>query len=113
MTLQERIDQFAAWFDIEPLKLDCDDPDSDVVLDWCLAVHASIDWIICGDPKVMAASYRQKLQNEQRFADSTKEMSATELQAMLFAMRAVADGKATAEQAFPMMAAEITRLRTQ
>lgn len=97
ISVAERIRQFTEWFEIEdvlgPDEVISDDPEvADPVIDWCQRHAASTDWIVLGDPKVMAAQFRENIIKEHSYFSTLKEMSDGEVAALSIVMRGAING---------------------
>lgn len=113
-TVQDRINQFAAWYEIEPVKLsDPNDPTIDEVLDWTREAGASLDWICCADIKAMATAYRDARLMENRASKSFRKLSDPEAAALLFVMQLTLDEGLELKPALEMWKAECAKRREE
>ena len=78
-----RIAQFCAWFGAEPVKLRLRKGRvvmTDALLHWCEDEGASLDWILLGDGKCMAASFRRDYAFKARLNSAMERLDDTERQ---------------------------------
>lgn len=101
-TQRGRVAAWCQWFDLPEPKLRYRNGDLlTSSIDWISSVGASIDWIVCGDPKNMAAVYRRNDMNKSEFLPVLKKLNLTdaETKALIVAMRAVAEDGVDVEEA--------------
>ena len=98
-----RILALAEQFDIDPPELTYDEDGELLVkdewIDWCRDAGASIDWIICGDPKSMTSVFRREMMKDREVLDAIKGLDTTELAILTEALSAIADDGADPETA--------------
>ncbi|MFC4671701.1 hypothetical protein ACFO5X_24330 [Seohaeicola nanhaiensis] len=104
-TQRGRVAAWCRWFDLEEPKLKYRKGDLlTSSVGWIGSVGASIDWIVCGDPKSMAIAYRKSEQERRGMLDALRklEMTEAEMSALLLAMRTVAEDGVDVEEALQL-----------
>ena len=92
---EERIRQFAEWFDLEVPPIEYDPEDvaggpllTDELFAWISDNGASFDWIFCGDAKGMATAFRRSEKNERRARETLEHLTPEETRGLNLAMSA-------------------------
>ncbi len=100
--VEHRIDAFCHWFDCEHPKLSYDKAGvlnlDDGIVDWCHDQGASIDWIICGDPLGIAATFRNSCETLRPIKEDLDALNPEELRTIEISMKAYIKGIAPLEQ---------------
>ncbi|MCL6286243.1 hypothetical protein M3P21_22410, partial [Ruegeria sp. 2012CJ41-6] len=86
---------------------------TDNIVGWCREQGASIDWIICGDPKGMAAIFRKDCEEFRPIKKELKELGPEQLRAVTVAMKAYIVGVAPLEQAMEASKAALAELKEE
>lgn len=116
LTIEHRIDAFCDWNDCEPPELSYEDGSlllTDNIVDWCLEQSASIDWIICGDPKGMAAAFRKDCQEHKPLRRDLAKLDPEEMRAMTAGVKAYIEGIAPLDQALEAAKAALELVRAK
>ncbi|WP_170577997.1 hypothetical protein [Ruegeria arenilitoris] len=103
MTCQRRVTAFCRWFDLPDPGLRFDD-DGDILIDdvflrWCEEEGISIDWLACGDPKGMAAVFRDRQQGRNKMEPHLSRLDEKEVGMFAFAIRAYVKNNVPLDQA--------------
>lgn len=103
--VRARIAELSEWFGIEPVKLKVRKGSiyfTDDLFVWCDDNGVSLDWIYAGEPRGMAAAYREKYARtpEQReFINLMRQFSEGEQEMLADCLRAHQEGRMTLEDA--------------
>jgi len=102
--VRARIAEFCEWFDVEPVKIKARKGMvylTDDLMAWINANGASIDWIVYGRAKGMAATFRQKYARkpeEEEFLRLIGRFSTAEQEIILAGIRDFAAGRITIQE---------------
>ena len=111
----DRLAAWADWFGLDPAPMHRDE-DGDLLLDddlltWMLASGASIDWLVCGDLRLMAARYRHECLTERRFAETLDRFDDAEVKFLVAALKAHGEGLVPMEDALGAFKAAVEEHR--
>ncbi|TNC74149.1 hypothetical protein [Rubellimicrobium roseum] len=102
-TIEGRIAACCDWFGLTPPTLTYDEEDpaggplmTDALLDWMLDSGVSLDWLISGEVKGMAAVFRRATLKEKEFTNALKQFDDVEVRLLHDAV------KARLEQGIPL-----------
>lgn len=103
ITCQQRVTAFCRWFDLPDPGLRYDE-DGDILVDdvflrWCKDEGISIDWLVCGDPKGMAAVFRERQRGRNQMELDIAELDEDEVEMFAFAIRAYVKNTVPLDQA--------------
>ncbi|MFA3915948.1 hypothetical protein [Ruegeria hyattellae] len=115
LTIEHRIDAFCDWNDCEPPDLSFDDDGSllltDNIVGWCREQGASIDWIVCGDPKGMVRTYRKACEEFRPVKENLKELDPEQMRVFTVSIKAYIAGLAPLEQTIEASKAALAEIR--
>jgi hypothetical protein len=99
-----RLYEVAKWLNLEEPPISYDEEDGGILLDdallaWCNAGAVSLDWVFCGDAKLMALAYKEKFERERRFYDIVRGFDMTEQRLLLEALESHRAGAVSLEDA--------------
>jgi hypothetical protein len=113
---EERLSLFCEWFDVEPPELVLEDGDvqiTDELLDWFDKEGASLDWIFCDEPKIMAIAYREKWKGVQSFLRTMKKFDGVEQKLMLPHLERIAKDEVTVDEGMGAFKADLEAYRSK
>jgi hypothetical protein len=102
--VRARIADFCSWFGLEPVQIKVRKGQvylTDDLMTWIKTAGASIDWIICGRARCMAATYREKYAitpDQQEILDAMAMMSEPAQEAFVGGLKGFAEGKITMQE---------------
>lgn len=94
--VKARIAQFCGWFDVEPPKLRIRKGEvylTDEFIAWFRATGASIDWIVLGDVRPMAATVRKQHLEDEKILAPFRQLDEEEQKRFLVFVEEIRDGR--------------------
>ena len=111
---EARLREFCEWFDLEMPALRKRQGKlymTDELLQFCEREGASLDWLICGDAKVMAAVARRVWREENQVKELISNFDEKERQIVLKHLRAREAGEISADDAMGRINDEVKEHR--
>ena len=111
-----RIAQWCKWFDVPPPKVKVRKgeilftPD---LQNWADAADICLNWLFMGDARVMGMAYRARRQAERETSIIASGFDADEKRMLIVALKSVADGLVTNEDAIAAFTAAIQERRAE
>ena len=109
-----RIAQWCEWFALQPPKLKVRKGQiylTPELTTWADAADISLDWLFMGDVRVMASAYRREREAERQSLALVRSFDAPEQRMLAAALKSVADGLVTNEDASAAFTAAVQERR--
>lgn len=118
-SFQGRAAAFAVWFDLAPapLTFDPDEPDqvlwTDALQEWATNAGIDFNWLVIGDPKLMAKAYREQRRVERHLVKTLGRLDEDEARLFRAAVEAVGSRTIEPEEVMEVYQAAVASLRAE
>ena len=109
-----RLMQVAEWLELDAPPIAYEDGSillDDALMAWCNAGGVSLDWVFCGDAKIMAMSYQRQFKRERPFYEILKGFDETEQGFLLDALEAERAGTKSLKDALSVFKGRVEEYR--
>lgn len=109
-----RLMQVAEWLELDAPPISYEDGSillDDALMAWCNAGGVSLDWVFCGNAKLMALAYQEKFERERPFHELLRGFDAVEQGFLVEALEADRAGTASLKDALEVFKGKVEEHR--
>lgn len=109
-----RLLQVAEWLELDTPPISYEDGSillDDALMAWCNAGGVSLDWVFCGNAKLMALAYQEKFERERPFHELLRGFDAVEQGFLVEALEADRAGTLSLKDALEVFKGKVEEHR--